>query len=125
MDRIRYWKGAAVDDLVLLIAEVLDESGRVRARYSRYLAHDGSHWVRHGLYVAYHENGQVASEVTYEHGLEEGSGRDYYDNGQPAAEGCYRVGREEGVWRFWAADGTEQEPIRYVAGEEASRITFT
>jgi hypothetical protein len=63
-------------DGVLNIAEIMDGSGRLRARYSRYLAPDGSRWVRHGLYVAYHENGQVAGEVSYEHGLEEGQGRD-------------------------------------------------
>jgi CheY-like chemotaxis protein len=107
-----------VDDGVLHIAEIMDEAGRVVARYSRYLAPDGSNWVRHGLYVAYHPNGQVAGQVTYEHGLEEGLGRDYYDDGQLAAEGHYRAGKEEGVWRFWARDGTEHEPVRYVAGEE-------
>jgi antitoxin component YwqK of YwqJK toxin-antitoxin module len=108
-----------VDGVVLNIAEITNESRQVVARYSRYLAPDGSRWVRHGLYVAYHPSGQVASEVTYEHGLEEGLSRDYYPGGQLAAEGYYRAGKEEGIWRFWAQDGTEQESVRYVAGEES------
>jgi len=106
------------DDGVLHIAEIVDEASWVQARYSRYLAPDGSGWVRHGMYVAYHASGQVASEVTFEHGLEGGLGRDFHENGQLAAEGRYHAGKEEGWWRFWAADGTEQESARYVAGEE-------
>lgn len=105
-------------DKVLNIAEITDESGRLVARYSRYLAADGSQWVRHGLYVAYHPSGQVISEVNYEHGLEEGLGRDYYENGQLAAEGYYRAGEEEGLWRFWARDGTEQDAVQYAGGKE-------
>jgi antitoxin component YwqK of YwqJK toxin-antitoxin module len=107
-----------VDEVVLHIAEIRNDVGRVIARYSCYLVPDGSRWVRHGLYVAYHPDGQVASEVTYEHGLEEGLGRDYYPNGQLAAEGYYRAGKEEGVWQFWTEDGTEQESVLYVSGEE-------
>jgi antitoxin component YwqK of YwqJK toxin-antitoxin module len=101
------------DDVVLHIAEITDDLGRVVARYTRYLASDGSGWVRHGRYVAYHPGGQVAGEVTYEHGVEEGIGRDYYEDGQLAAEGHYRAGKEDGLWRFWSRDGIEQEPVRY------------
>jgi len=108
-----------VDDGVLHIAEITDEAGRVVARYSRYFATDGSGLIRHGLYVAYHPSGQIAGEVTYNYGFEEGLGRDFYEDGQLAAEGHYRAGKEEGVWRFWGRDGTEQEPAQYVAGEEA------
>ena len=54
----------------LAIAEVFYESGALRYRYARYQAPDGSRWIRHGLFVAYHENGAVASEGGYEHGVE-------------------------------------------------------
>lgn len=107
------------DDGVLHIAEITNGAGQIVARYSHYLASDGSRWVRHGPYVAYHANGQVASDVTYEHGLAEGLGRDYYEDKQLAAERQYRSGKEEGTWRFWARDGKEEQPVRYVAGEEA------
>ena len=106
------------DERTLHIAEIRNTEGQVIARYSRYLGADGSRWVRHGLYVAYHSNGQVAGEVPYSHGVEEGLCRDFYENGQLAAEGYYRAGKEEGIWRFWARDGREELSVRYVAGEE-------
>ena len=106
------------DDGVLNIAEILNNEGKVVARYCRYLAPDGSRWIRHGQYVAYHPNGQIAGEVSYENGLEEGLGRDYYENGQIAAEGYYCGGKEEGTWRYWTRDGSEEQAVRYIAGEE-------
>jgi antitoxin component YwqK of YwqJK toxin-antitoxin module len=87
------------------IAEIPYESGGIRLRYSRYLAEDGTHWIRHGLFVAYHQNGNVASEGNYEHGKECGLWRQYHENGQLAAEGCYESGREAGEWRYWDASG--------------------
>ena len=52
----------------LEIAEISHDSGALRYRYGRYLAPDGGRWIRHGLFVAYHENGAIASEGTYEPG---------------------------------------------------------
>lgn len=86
-----------------------DESiGAIRFRYTRYMAADGARWIRHGLFVAYHENGAVSSEGSYVHGSENGVWRDFHPNGQLAAEGSYLDGRETGMWRFWSADGAEQ-----------------
>jgi antitoxin component YwqK of YwqJK toxin-antitoxin module len=103
---------------ILYIAEIPYESGRTRFRYSRYLSPDGSRWVRHGLFIAYHENGQVANEVYYEHGLEHGLCRDYYENGRVAAEGQYKNGKEDGEWRFWNPDGKLESATYYVDGVE-------
>src|SRR5262249_54685499 len=103
---------------VLDIAEIPYESGAVRFRYSRYMSADGTRWVRHGLFVAYREDGKVASEGQYVDGLEQGTWRDFHENGQLASEGCYVNGKEHGYWRFWAPDGTEERPVEYVDGEE-------
>jgi antitoxin component YwqK of YwqJK toxin-antitoxin module len=103
---------------VLHIAEIPYESGAMRFRYSRYVSADGTRWVRHGLFVAYHENGRVSSEGKYVDGLEEGMWRDYHKNGQLAAEGTYVHGKEHGYWRFWDEDGNEEEPTEYEHGEE-------
>jgi antitoxin component YwqK of YwqJK toxin-antitoxin module len=92
----------------LQIAEILYPSGIVRLRYSRYLSADGSAWVRHGLFRAYHEDGTLASEGNYEHGQEHGRWRDYHSNGRLAAEGSYANGAEVGQWRYWAADGSSE-----------------
>lgn len=91
----------------LNIAEIFHESGELQYRYSRYLSNDGSKWVRHGLFTAFHRNGEPASEGTYVDGLEDGNWRDFHENGLIAAEGSYVKGVETGTWRYWNADGTE------------------
>lgn len=88
------------------IAEIPYPSGTIRFRYSRYLAADGSAWVRHGMFRAYHEDGALASEGNYEHGQEHGPWRDYHPNGQLAAEGSYANGSEVGAWKYWSAGGS-------------------
>lgn len=104
-------------DNVLHIAEILYESGTLRFRYTRKLSHEGDMWIRHGLFTAYYENGQLASEGTYDEGLELGQWREFHDNGQLAAEGRYVAGKEQGIWRFWDRDGKEEQSISCEHGE--------
>jgi len=92
----------------LNIAEIPYESGAIRFRYARVMAPDRTHWIRHGLFVEYHENGTVISEGQYAAGKEDGLWRDFHPNGQLASEGCYRAGKEVGVWRFWNPAGIEE-----------------
>ncbi|WP_084187244.1 toxin-antitoxin system YwqK family antitoxin [Andreprevotia chitinilytica] len=94
----------------LSIAEILYETGEMCFRYSRYKASDGSRWIRHGLFRAYHQNGNLASEGHYADGKEHGPWRDYHENGQVAAEGQYENGQETGEWKFWDADGSASKP---------------
>ncbi len=94
----------------LEIAEIPYPTGVVKHRYSRYLATDGSRWVRHGLFRSYHEDGTLASEGSYEHGLETGLWRDFFPSGQLAAEGYYVAGQEADGWRFWKESGAEVPP---------------
>ena len=93
----------------LNIAEIAYPSGAVQARYSRYLAADASKWIRHGLFRSYHEDGSLASEGSYEHGVEHGLWRTFHENGQLASEGIYLQGDEAEGWRFWSSDGTEED----------------
>lgn len=88
----------------LNIAEIFYESGKLQYRYARYLANDGSKWIRHGRFTAFHKNGELASEGNYVDGLEDGVWRDFHENGRLAAEGCYEKGRETGEWQYWDAD---------------------
>ena len=92
----------------LNIAEIPFESGEVRFRYSRYLGEDGTSWIRHGLFRAFHENGNLASEGSYVHGKEHGLWRDFHKNGQLAAHGAYEQGIEVGQWKYWDADGNAE-----------------
>ena len=93
----------------LNIAEIPFDTGGTRYRYSRYMSADGTRWIRHGLFRAYHPNGTVASEGAYVDGKENGRWCDFNDNGQMAAEGRYENGEEVGTWRYWNSDGTESE----------------
>ena len=93
----------------LRIAEIPFESGEIHFRYARYLSDDGSRWIRHGLFVAYHKNGKLASEGNYVDGVEDGHWRDFHENGQLAAEGEYDRGHEVGVWKYWTPDGKPDE----------------
>ena len=103
----------------LNIAEIYYPSGAIKSRYSRYLSKNAQQWVRHGLYVAYYENGAVASEVTYVHGLEQGPGKDFYDNGQIAASGYYEQGKEHGTWNYWSQTGQADTPVVFIHGVES------
>jgi antitoxin component YwqK of YwqJK toxin-antitoxin module len=105
-------------DQILFIAEIPYESGAIRFRYSRILSEDGTRWMRHGLFVEYHETGAVASEVEYVRGIEHGVCRDYHPNGVLAAEGQYHEGKEHGLWRFWSEDGREERACMYRNGAE-------
>lgn len=87
------------------IAEIFYDSGALRYRYARYLAADGGRWVRHGPFVAYYEDGTIASEGTYEHGVEHGRWKDFHPNGTLAALGNYDRGVEAGEWQYWDANG--------------------
>jgi antitoxin component YwqK of YwqJK toxin-antitoxin module len=93
----------------LNIAEIPYESGTIRFRYSRYLSGDGTKWIRHGLFRAFHENGSLASEGNYTDGVEDGLWRDYHENGQLAAEGNYECGVEVDPWRHWDSNGAVRE----------------
>ncbi|MCA1199458.1 hypothetical protein K9B35_15920 [Sphingomonas sp. R647] len=90
----------------LHIAEIPFEDGGIQYRYARKMSADGTHWIREGLFRAFHPNGSLASEGSYVDGQEHGPWRDYHANGQIAAEGEYLDGIETGIWRYWTADGT-------------------
>ena len=87
-------------------AEITYPSGSINFRYSRYLSEDAEKWIRHGLFMAYHENGTPASKGFYKHGSEHGLWHDFHPNGQLAAEGNYENGNEIGVWNYWNEDGS-------------------
>ncbi len=97
----------------LNLAEIPYESGVLRFRYTRFMAPDGTRWIRHGLFVAYRENGVVSSEGSYNEGKEHGLWCDFHENGQQASEGSYHQGEEVGIWRFWGLDGREQPPTKH------------
>lgn len=107
-----------MSDETLHLAETPYDSGELRYRYECIPSDDGSRWIRHGLFQAYHKNGNLASEGRYEQGAEEGLWRDYHENGLLAAEGHYHLGKEQGLWRTWNDDGTPGNACSYIHGVE-------
>jgi len=94
--------------LRLNIAEIFYPGGELRYRYARYLSSDGSKWIRHGRFAAFHPNGQLACEGDYVHGVENGAWRDFHENGRLAADGHYANGLETGMWQFWDEHGKSE-----------------
>lgn len=92
----------------LNIAEIPYETGELKFRYSRYISPDGSRWLRHGLFRAYYQSGELQSEGNYVDGHEHGTWRDFHKNGQLAAEGQYEHGVESGEWKYWREDGSSE-----------------
>ncbi|HHK6007018.1 MULTISPECIES: hypothetical protein [unclassified Neisseria] len=45
--------------ITLNIEEIFYEPGKIKFRYSRYLSADGTKWIRHGLFYASYENGNI------------------------------------------------------------------
>ncbi len=109
----------------LQLAEVFFETGEIRFRYSRYRT-PTREWVRHGLFLAYHPNGLVASMGQYSDGFETGQWTEFHPNGERSAEGYYELGQEVGRWRFWSEDGFLEQsgPLRKGVEEQSSSASL-
>ena len=62
-------------------------------------------WVRHGVWNAWHENGQPWERGAYADGLEDGPWDWWYENGNPMSSGVFRDGERVGPWSWWYPDG--------------------
>lgn len=66
---------------------------------------------RHGIWKAYHENGNLWSVGKFRHGVREGISTVYYENGRKKMEGVYEKGLKIGIWKVWEDDGTFVQDI--------------
>lgn len=98
---------------VIHVAEIPYETGEIHFRYARKKSPDGTQWIRDGLFQEFYQNGNLASEGSYDDGLEEGPWKDYHENGNLAAEGNYSKGEETGIWRYYDEDGNFEEEEDY------------
>jgi len=73
--------------------------------YETYCATDRG--TRHGPFVRYHTNGEVAEEGMYDYGTKEGIWVQYHTNGAVKSEGEYHNGEREGLWVNFDNDGEE------------------
>lgn len=101
-------------------AETKSQDGGLRFQFTRYADASGK-LIRHGQFRAFYPDGTLASEGTYEDGLENGPWKDFHDNGKVAAEGAYKLGKEHGVWNYYGSEGKLEETIEYVDGAEVGK----
>ena len=60
---------------------------------------------QHGLWLAYHENGQLEWKGTYKDGKEHGPHEVYYESGQLRKTGAYKDGHQDGPWLAYHENG--------------------
>ena len=58
-----------------------------------------------GMEVAYHDNGQKASEGYWVSGLRDGHWVHYYRSGRKEMEGSYLYGKKSGLWKTYDPSG--------------------
>lgn len=69
--------------------------------------------TRHGPFVRYHSNGEVAEEGLYEYGTKEGIWVQYHSNGVLKSEGNYHNGERVGEWTNFNLEGEETNRTIY------------
>ena len=62
--------------------------------------------LRHGVWVHFHDNGEVKSQGGFKSGLKHGSWIGFYENGQLFYKGHYVEGKKDGLWVSYYDDAT-------------------
>jgi antitoxin component YwqK of YwqJK toxin-antitoxin module len=63
------------------------------------------HDERHGSFIVWHANGQIARQGEFRYDLPVGKVAYWFSNGQQQLEGQYVDGRQEGPWTWWHENG--------------------
>jgi hypothetical protein len=69
--------------------------------------------VRHGYYKVYHDNGNVALEHTYNHGVLDGAERIYHEDGSLSGNLSLKNGNYEGPFVYYHPEGTVKQKGYY------------
>lgn len=72
---------------------------------------------RHGVFTAWHENGQKQYEGEFKNDLRVGEFVYWYSNGQKRLQGAYKLGKPEGRWVWWHKNGQKATQGQYTNGE--------
>jgi antitoxin component YwqK of YwqJK toxin-antitoxin module len=97
------------------ITALLGESGELPTHCKP----DTNGWVPNGRCAAFHQDGALLLEITYDRGVANGPYRDYWPSGRLSLEGQYVNGLRQGEWRFYDREtGTLREVLRFEAGRE-------
>jgi antitoxin component YwqK of YwqJK toxin-antitoxin module len=93
------------------------ESPSGRERWCR----RGGTGLRHGPYLAWHDNGPIQVEGGFSDGRQDGRWRLFYANGRRLLDGEYRDGMKQGPWTFWYGNGVKKEAGAFREGREQGR----
>ncbi len=63
------------------------------------------HDERHGPFIVWHPNGQIARQGEFRYDLPVGKVAYWFSNGQKQLEGQYVDGRQQGLWTWWHENG--------------------
>ena len=68
---------------------------------------------KHGLWVAYFENGGVWSKNEFDHGVQHGTTLVFQKSGLTYYTGAYKNGERSGKWQFYDKSGEPSRSINY------------
>jgi hypothetical protein len=128
LDRLRaWWPSAAADedatakapDAVVCAAGTRIAGARPPHGDALWCERD-PHGVKHGPYVAWHPNGNVAESGRYVDGQRQGVWTRFWHSGGRRAQVPFEGGLEHGVLLVWDELGRQQREIRYRHGEVES-----
>ena len=72
----------------------------------------------HGEWIKWHENGQMASRQTYNHGLITGTTLMWYSNGNLRQEAAFEDDKFHGTYKEWYEDGAIREELNFLNGNQ-------
>jgi antitoxin component YwqK of YwqJK toxin-antitoxin module len=71
-----------------------------------------------GYTVFYYENGRIASEGSFKHGLPDGLWKSYYEDGTIKSMGNKNLGKSEGYWTFFDSEGRKKFVYDFTADKK-------
>lgn len=80
--------------------------------------------LKHGIWLSYYENDELAFEGEYVNGMAYGKHTYYYPNGKKKLQGKYSGGQKDNVWTRYNPDGSVMLKIEYEDGQEVKLDGF-
>jgi MORN repeat variant len=77
----------------------------------------GGRPIKHGIFIAYGDNGKRTIEGFYRDGLQDGAWTIWYENGTRASLDHYRAGVHDGLHTSWYANGVKAIEGNYREGK--------
>ncbi len=96
--------------------------GSRKREWEEKMATDGS-WIKHGLWRAWHANGEPYLETHYVDGQRHGLMFSWHKNGQMRGRSEYDHGKDTGTFIYWDESGQERKEYESVDGLKHGRYT--